>query len=383
MDIFLGIIVGLLVLAFLVTIHEGGHALAALKNKVVVEEFAIGFPPTAWSKKLKNKILFKLNWLPLGGYVKLQGEHDAANQPGDYGNVTFWQKTQILFAGVMMNFLFAILALTVLAWTGLPKVLNNQFYVENDTKIIKSNVLVSFVVKDSPAEKAGLKLNDKIISIAGQEIKEPSQVRKLTSKHASKEVTVNVLRNGKAINKKIVLNDEKEADKKGFLGVVPIQTEQIKATWSAPIVGFVTTAQFAQVTLKGAANLFVQFFSGLFQRINIFSADARKTGSEKLAASGEMVAGPVGILGVMFPALIKGNPTDFVFFVAIISLTLGVMNLLPIPALDGGRWFVTGLFILIKKPLTKDLEQKIHGYGMLFLLGLTVIITISDVWKIF
>ncbi len=383
MDIFLGIIAGLLVLAFLVTIHEGGHALAALKNKVVVEEFAIGFPPTAWSKKLKNGILFKLNYLPLGGYVKLQGEHDAADQPGDYGNASFWSKTQILFAGVMMNFLFAVLALTILAWTGLPKVLDNQFCLKQDAKIVKSKVFVGGVSKKSPAKKAGLKIDDKIVSIAGQTMTNPDQVRQITAEYAGKEVMITVLRDGQAINKKVVLNNKREAIKRGYLGIYPAQKSQIKTTWSAPIVGLGTALQLSGETLSGVGKLFVQFFSGLIERVNILSEATRQSGSDKLSASGQMVAGPIGILGVLFPNLIKASPTDFVFFVAIISLTLAVMNVLPIPALDGGRWLVTVLFILFRKPLTKELEQKIHGYGMMFLLALTFIVTLSDIGKFF
>ncbi len=383
MDIILGIIVGLLVLAFLVTIHEGGHALAALKNKVVVEEFAIGFPPTAWKKKLKNGLLFKLNWLPLGGYVKLQGEHDCDNKKGDYGNATMWQKTQILFAGVAMNFIFACLVFTILAWTGLPKVINNQFHIKSDTKIVRSKVIVAQTVKNSPADKKGIKFNDKIISIAGKKIDKPSQVKKLTSSNAGKEVSINILRDGKNINKKIKLNNKKIAKKEGYLGVLPMQKENIKTTWSAPIVGVGTALQFSKVTLQGVGKLFVQFFSGLFQRLNFFNNESQKIGAKKLSSAGEMTAGPVGILAVMFPALLKSDVTEFFFFIAIISLTLAIMNILPIPALDGGRWFVTILFKIFKKPLGKKLEEKIHGYGMLFLLGLTFIITISDIGKFF
>lgn len=105
----LGILIGLIVLVILVTVHELGHAIVARRNGVVVEEFGIGFPPKAWGKKLKNGILLTLNWLPLGGFVKLQGEHDAASKKGDYGAATFWQKTKILLAGVVINWLVAVL----------------------------------------------------------------------------------------------------------------------------------------------------------------------------------------------------------------------------------------------------------------------------------
>ena len=95
MELLFGVIVGLFILVFLVVLHELGHAIAARRNGVVVEEFGIGFPPKAWSKKLKNGVEFSLNWLPLGGFVKLQGEHDAATKKGDYGAASFWVKTKI------------------------------------------------------------------------------------------------------------------------------------------------------------------------------------------------------------------------------------------------------------------------------------------------
>jgi len=122
MQLVLEIIGGLLILVFLVVVHELGHAIVARRNGVVVEEFGIGFPPRAWSKKLKNGVVFSLNWLPLGGFVRMQGENDAADKKGDYGAATFGQKTRILLAGVLINWLVAAILLTILAITGLPKI---------------------------------------------------------------------------------------------------------------------------------------------------------------------------------------------------------------------------------------------------------------------
>ena len=112
METVFGIIVGLLVLTIIVVLHELGHALVAKRNGVIVEEFGIGFPPKAWGKKLSRSILgknvvYSVNWLPLGGFVKLQGEHDTDTKKGDYGRATFWQKTKILLAGVAANWLTA------------------------------------------------------------------------------------------------------------------------------------------------------------------------------------------------------------------------------------------------------------------------------------
>ena len=95
MTLFFGILIGLFTLVILVVIHELGHAIVARRNGVIVEEFGIGFPPKAWAKKLKNGILFTINWLPVGGFVKLKGEHDSDDKKGDYGAASYWQKTKI------------------------------------------------------------------------------------------------------------------------------------------------------------------------------------------------------------------------------------------------------------------------------------------------
>src|SRR5688572_318848 len=116
MELLIGIVTGLIILILLVAVHELGHAIVAIKNGVGVDEFGIGFPPRAWVRKLKNGTLFTLNWLPLGGFVRLQGEYDSADNKGDYGAASFWQKTQILLAGVLVNFVVAAVLLTVLAW---------------------------------------------------------------------------------------------------------------------------------------------------------------------------------------------------------------------------------------------------------------------------
>src|SRR5665647_2924776 len=170
MELIVGIAVGLIILVFLIVVHELGHATVASRNGVVVEEFGIGFPPRGWSKKLKNGVLLSLNWLPLGGFVKLQGEHDAASSKGDYGAASFWQKTKILLAGVITNWAVAVILLTVLAITGLPKILPDQFSIASDTATVQQSVEITALVPGYPAQKAGLREGDKIIRFAGQEV---------------------------------------------------------------------------------------------------------------------------------------------------------------------------------------------------------------------
>lgn len=374
------ILVGLLLLTFLVVIHELGHAIVAKRNGVVVQEFGIGFPPKFASTMLKNGTLLSINWLPLGGFVKLQGENDAADQVGDYGAANLWVKTKILLAGVTMNWLFAILALSILALIGFPKVLPNQFTVPSDTKEVTTPLKVTFISSDSPAAKTGLKINDRIVSVAGQKIVKADDLAKITGANQGKKVEVKYLRNGQTYSVFVQLRYKPDSSK-GVLGVATSMQTLRYSTWSAPIVGVGTTVQFSIVTLKGLGTLIGQLFNGISSQLS-GSQKEREKGNQELSAAGNSVGGPLSIVGVFFPAAQNAGASTLLFLTAIVSLTLAVMNILPIPALDGGRLFLTYIFRIIRKPLTKELEDSIVGYSFMALMGLVVIITVADVFKI-
>ncbi len=381
MELIFGILMGLIILVLLVVVHELGHAIAARRNGVVVEEFGIGFPPKAWGRKLKNGVLFTLNWLPLGGFVKLQGEHDAADKKGDYGAATYWQKTKILLAGVMINWLVAAGILTVLAWVGLPKILPNQFIIPNDTTLSRQPVEVTVISKNSPAANAGLKTGDQILRFAGEQIPTSEVLTAKTKEKKGQTVEVIYSRGGVERSTRVALKSENE-NGQGYLGVGSGQREQIKASWSAPIVGIVTTGQFTVVTLQGLGDLVVNLAKGVFFQFSPNTA-VRTEAKKDLETAGNSVAGPIGILTVIFPAAGQAGPIQLAFLTAIISLTLAVMNILPIPALDGGRWFVMTLYRLMKRPLTKEREEKIQYVGFMSLMALVVIVTVADVGKLF
>ncbi|HRQ98019.1 MAG TPA: site-2 protease family protein, partial [Candidatus Saccharibacteria bacterium] len=153
-------------------------------------------------------------------------------------------------------------------------------------------------------------------------------------------------------------------------------------SWSAPIVGVATAGQFTWATLQGLGGLVVNLSQGLVSQLSPDSA-TREHGSQELKEVGDSVAGPIGILGTIFPAANAAGPTQLVFLTAVISLTLAVMNALPIPALDGGRWTVMTIFRLLKKKLTKEREEKIQTVGFLILMALIILVTITDVTKFF
>jgi regulator of sigma E protease len=379
MELIFGIVVGLIILVLLVVVHELGHAIVARRNGVVVEEFGIGFPPRAWAKKLKNGILFSLNWLPLGGFVKLQGEHDAADQKGDYGAATFWQKTKILLAGVFINWLVAALLLTILAVTGLPKILPNQFVIESDSSLAQQPVLITAITKGYPAEKAGLRSGDMILRFDSKEVPTARALIDQTKVSKGKTVEVVYKRAGEEKTVKVELRD---AQTGSIFGAGLGQQVLTRSTWSAPIVGVAVTGQFTWATLQGLGNLLANLASGLVMQLSPDEATRNQAG-QNLKAVGDSVAGPVGILGTIFPQAEKAGLTQLIFLTAIISLTLAVMNALPIPALDGGRWFVTALYRVLKKPLTKEREEKIQATGFIILMTLVLVVTIADVAKLF
>jgi len=362
MQLIFGIIMGLIILVFLVVMHELGHAIQAYRSGVVVEEFGIGFPPRALKKKLKNGILLTLNWLPIGGFVKLQGEYDSADKKGDYGAVSFWKKTKILLAGVTINWAVAAVLLTILSLTGLPKILDNQITIPGDTTIISKPVEITSIISNYPAEKAGLEIGDSIIKFDGQNVTTTSRLIELIKQDNGKVVTVLYMRNGTKGDAIVKLG---EVNSNGTLGAGLGQREFIKATWSAPIVGIATTAQLSLATIQSIGSMFF---------------DISSSGLKKV---GESVAGPIGILGTIFPAATQAGPTQLILLTAIISISLAIMNILPIPSLDGGRWLTMALFKIFKKKLTKEREEKIQVVGFLILMSLVILVTFNDIAKLF
>ena len=366
------------VLVVLIVVHELGHAIVARRNGVVVEEFGIGFPPKAWGKKLKNGVLFTLNWLPLGGFVRLKGEHDAAEGKGTYGAATFWQKTKILLAGVVMNLLVAVVLFTILALVGLPKIIPNQFVMAGDGRVEVSPLSLIRVVEGSAAAKAGFEKGDIIVSIDDTLMTTSTDFIATTRENASETVKVAYERNGQTYVTPVSLGDDPS---KGVFGAVVGQSETIHATWSAPIVGVVTTGQLSWETLQGIGGLLGKLASGTVQQFSGNEA-TRDAAKQKLDEVSNSVAGPVGILGVIFPSAQQQGFGQVVLLTAVISLTLAVMNALPIPALDGGRWWTMAIFRVLRKKLTKEREETIQGIGMLVLFGLIILITVSDVLKL-
>lgn len=422
MDIFVGVIVGLLVLMTLITLHELGHFIAARRNGVKVLEFGICFPPRAiaWVKDPKTKkwtrlkksewekpqkgLIFSLNWLPIGGFCQMDGESANDTRKGTFGNARFWAKTKILFAGVAMNWITAFIILLVLSLTGLPKMIPNQFSIPSDETVSnRSHVTVAEVLDDSPAKAAGFEKDDTIIAVSGEEVFASSDVSRINSAHVGEEVIYTITRKtnceskapeetpaeGEANcegseDKELLLTAKlNNTDAEYLLGITMSSSQELyHYTWSAPVVAAGLTVQLTGETLKGVGELIGNLVSGAFKQLNL-DDNTRAEGRAALESAGESVSGPVGIIGVIFPAFTSAGATNVAYLAALISVSLACMNILPIPALDGGRWLLIAIFKLRKKELSKELEEKIVSRAFLVLLILIALITILDITRFF
>lgn len=406
MNIVLGVIIGLIILMLLVVAHEFGHYIMTRKNGVRVLEFGIGFPPraTAWVRnpdwekgkkgtkkwlklpksewdKPQKTMIFSINWLPIGGFCAMDGESASDKRQGTFGAASFWSKTKILFGGVAMNWLVAFVILTVLAFIGMPQFIPHQFYLGNDAAIIGSGVSVVEVIDNSPAAQAGFNPGDQILKVGDTAVTYPSDVTSYGSEHAGE--TVDYLVRDASGNEHTTTAKLNPAGSEYSLGISMSYGQTfIRSTWSAPIVGLGTTLQLTGETFRGLGDMVWNFCSGLVQQ---FSSDSvvREAGQNAISAAGDAVSGPIGILGIIFPAFASTGFANLAFLAALISVSLACMNVLPIPALDGGRWLLIAIYKLRKKPLSKATEEKIVSRAFMVLIMLIILISILDVTRLF
>lgn len=419
MDIFVGVIVGLLVLMTLVTLHEFGHFIMARRNGVRVLEFGIGFPPKAiaWVKDPKTKkwkrlpkkewgkeqegLIFSLNWLPIGGFCQMDGESDAETRKGTFGSVSFWKKTKILFGGVAMNWLTGIVIFTILAWVGMPEFLDNQFTIADDTRTEWVPIKVAVVAEGSPADAAGFKTGDYLLSVDGNAVKYASDLTSYNNTKAGQAVNYQIMRgvDDDCIKKPTCDKDSCECaegaetlelvavlnpEGSDYLLGVSMESSQMMrySTWSAPLVGVGLTAQITAETFHGIGDLLWNLVRGVGSLFS-FDSNVRESGQQAISEVGESVSGPVGIIGVLFPAFTSAGPANLAFLAALISISLACMNVLPIPALDGGRWLLIAIYRLRHKKLTKEIEERIVSRAFIVLILLMLVVTVLDITRFF
>ena len=384
MGIFL-LIVGLILFIGLVVIHELGHFWAARRGGVEVEEFGIFFPSRLYKKVTKAGYDFTVNLLPLGGFVKLKGEHDSDTGKGSYGAAPTATKAKIMLAGVTMNLITALVLFTFLALVGMPKLVDHQFTIKSDTKISRQQVLIGYVEPHSPADRAGLHTRDQLLTIGGKKVSTSDNLPGITKQFAGKPTNVTYVRGGKThattvtfLTKTTVDASLKTDNPKGYLGIEPTDLTLRRSTWSAPIVAVGLSTQLTALTFQGLGHALAGLggiFAGAFTGNHVARENAQTTASSQ-------VSGPVGIFVVLKDGSLLGYQF-MLLIIAVISLTLAIMNVLPIPALDGGRLFVMLVSRLLNKKITPEAEEAIYGTGFAVLMVLIVIISVVDVKRFF
>jgi len=255
-------IIGILLFIGLVVVHEFGHFIMARRGGVEVEEVGIFFPPRLFKYKTKAGWLFTINLLPLGGFVKLKGENDSDTTKGSFGAASLKVKTKIMAAGVVMNLITALVLFTIIAIVGMPKLVDNQFTVKSNTQLVKSETKITYIEPGSPADKAGLKYQDNLISLRAPgyspvSIVNSKKLPQITKSFAGKTVDIIYSRDGKTRISQVTLLSKQQIDdnakkniQKGYLGIIPADFVMQRSTWSAPIVAVGLTAQFTQLTFQ-------------------------------------------------------------------------------------------------------------------------------------
>lgn len=390
----LTLIVFLIILSLLVLVHELGHFLAAKKFGIKVEEFGFGLPPRILGVNYKGTI-YSINWLPIGGFVKLYGEDEEetsltsdggrpilskvegeAMTPPRWTNRAFFAKPKlvrmaVLLAGVTMNFLLAVVVISYIFSQGV--------FVPTEKVFIRE------VASGSPAELAGFKVNDEVLVVAGQKITKTEQFVEITKKNVGQEISVEVLRqadNPCAKEQKVlgaypglkischgenvvVFVTPRASPPKGEgpIGVAISNLEERKYPWyQAPFLGTIEAFKLSGLMVVELEKILVKLIT--FQPV------------------GEEVAGPLGIAQATGEA-VKFGWIAVLQLLGLLSLNLAVVNILPFPALDGGRLLFVGIEAITGKKVKPRWERWAHQIGMGILLGLIVLVTINDLLRIF
>lgn len=353
----LTIIAFILILGFLVLVHELGHFLVARKLGVAVEEFGLGFPPKIISKKI-GPTVYSLNALPLGGFVKIKGEDSAtSSDPDSFASRPVWQRIVIVAAGVSMNIVAGWLILIVLFTVGAPM----EITPDIDRQYVRqSDIVVSEVLPNSPASRAYLKAGDKLIAINGQLVDTVEAFQTAVSVLAGKETNINYERDGVPASAKITPEILKDvASGRPVIGIALSE------------VGLVRYP-FGQAVIKGTAGA-----GGYLQRIVTAFAGIIKNLAQGDNV-GDKVGGPVAI-AVATGDMVALGWRYALLFTAILSFNLAIINILPFPALDGGRIVFFIIEKLRGKPSRQEVEAWFHRIGFALLMLLAVFITYRDI----
>lgn len=346
------------VLAVLVLAHELGHFMMARKFGVKVSEFGIGFPPRIWGWR-RGETLYSLNLVPLGGFVRIKGEAgEHVDDEDSFAHKPVWQRSLILVAGVAMNFLLAWFLLSAGFMWGLPQVVDD---LPDGARVAEHKVQIMNVLPEAPAAKAGLQFGDAILSINGEEIATVGAVQQKVGSSGGETLTFDIRRGGEQQTVEITPLELTETGGYG-VGVALVESGIVSYPWYSAVV---RGLEAAAIMTKEIVIAFYQLIHNLLSGGGV-SMD---------------VSGPVGI------AVLTGQVARLGFiyllqFAAMLSINLAVINILPFPALDGGRL----LFVLAEKirrgrGVNRRLEAVIHNIGFLLLIFLVITVTYHDILR--
>lgn len=340
-------------LLVLVILHELGHFFFARRFGVKVEEFGIGLPPRVWGKKW-GETLISLNLIPLGAFVKMEGEEEESTSQTSFARKPVWQRFCIVAGGVGAFWVIAMIIFTILgATSGIP------LAVSDDKEVASARVQIIGVAPDSPAKEAGLKAGDMLTDFNKvQELQEKAKA------NAGKEMPLNIQRGSAQLTVALIPRENPPVGQ-GAIGIALARIGLVKYAWyEAPLKGVEITYGYTAGIVAGVGSL----ASSLFTKAQL--------------PEGAQITGPIGVLTLLRDSFSLGVPY-FISFVALLSIYLAVFNTLPIPALDGGRM----LFLLIeavrRKPLSQKVIKNAITISFAILLGLMIWVTIQDLGRLF
>ncbi|MEI6042691.1 MAG: site-2 protease family protein [bacterium] len=382
------IIIFVLVLTLLIAIHELGHFLAAKMFGIRVDEFAIGFPPRLFHMMI-GKTKFAMNLVPLGGYVKIHGENpeDSLTQDSILAKPK-WQQIVVLIAGVTFNVILAYLFLVATLMIG-TKVSVDTFPGE---VVQNPKLIITTVLPGAPAELVGIKPGDEILSISnGKDLFVGPTLSILnvqkTISTADKNVSVTV--------KRLSVSGVKSSSTASVTSSTSTQEitskEEAKAFNFAPVVSGDQNKKMAGISMDMIGEAKIGFFKSFYYAgIQTFNLLENITiGLSKFIGSifvgkGSLkeVTGPIGIANVVGDSA-KAGITDLFMIIAVISANLAVINMVPFPALDGGRVVVVIIEAIIRRPIKASIIGWVNGIGFIVLIGLMVVVTFKDIFYMF
>ena len=357
----ISVIIFILVLGVIILTHEWGHFIVAKKSGLTVEEFGFGFPPKIFSIK-KGGTVYSLNLLPLGGFVKILGEDGSQNENANsFASKSVGTRSLVIVSGVIMNFLLAVVLLIIGFNIGLPQIVDQN----NESTAKNVEIQIIAVNSDSPAEKAGINMGDAIqyLKIDGKStnISEVSTLQNIIENNKGKELTITIKRGLKTLEINAVPRIN-PPEGEGPLGIALAKTGIISYPWYESIwLGVKSAFSITWEIIKGFTNLFKTL---LFQG---------KVPQE--------LSGPVGI-AVMTNQAADLGLIYLLQLVAIVSLNLTVLNLLPFPALDGGRLLFLGIEKIKGAKVNPKIENAFHSIGLVLILVLFVLLTYRDILRL-